>query len=148
MQRIADGFGTLVRDHLALARIEFIEDAKKVGGDAAQLAAFGPFLMLGYALLCVAGSLAIGLALGPIWGFLIVGVVNVLIGIVGLGLAMNKLKQRRVLGKTAEELRATSELLSAVTHGETPSPASSQQPLAPGAALHITPATPERPHGR
>lgn len=113
MQRIADGFGTLVRDHLALARIEAVEDAKSLGGDVARVAVFAPFLLLGYALLCVAASVAIGQALGMAWGFVIVAGVNLLVGGVGVGLGLSRLRQRRVLGETVAEIKATSSLLSA-----------------------------------
>ncbi len=112
MQRIVDGFATLVREHVALARLEFIEDAKAVGGDAARVAIFAPFLLVGYLLTCVAVGVFIGNAIGAGWGFLIVGALNLLVGGVGLMVALSHLRKRRVLGETVQEIRASAALLS------------------------------------
>lgn len=112
MQRIVDGFGTLVREHLNLARLELMGDAKALGGDAAKVAIFAPFLLVGYVLVCVALGVFVGQALGMGWGFLIVGGVNLLVGGIGVGRALSQLKTRQVLPETVEELRSSAALLS------------------------------------
>lgn len=141
MQRVADGFGTLVREHLALARIELIEDVKSVGGDSARVAAFTPFLLVGYLFVCIALAILIGQALGLGWAFLIVGVLNLLVGGVGVALGLGRLKHRRVLDDTVEELRATTALLGTVRQ---PAEAPPQKPAltkTPPSVVTVTPAS-------
>src|SRR4051812_19334444 len=53
-QRLVDGLQQLFREHLALARLEFREDIKKIIKDVAFSAAGVPLLFVGYILLMVA----------------------------------------------------------------------------------------------
>ncbi|NTX55318.1 phage holin family protein, partial [Myxococcus sp. CA039A] len=54
--RMADSFSRLVTQHLQLARLELAEDLKATGMNVAMIAAFVPFILVGYAFAC--GALA------------------------------------------------------------------------------------------
>src|SRR5437016_7125682 len=76
LQRLLDGVQSLMREHLALARLEVRDDIKRIARDAALSAAGVPLLLVGYALLMVAAGLALSLVL-PNWAaFGIVALVN------------------------------------------------------------------------
>jgi uncharacterized membrane protein YqjE len=113
LSQLADGIGKLVTQHLQLARIELTEDARALGIAAAKIAAFLPFVLVGYALLCVA--LAVGLAeVMPLWaGFLIVGGANVVGGALGLYLAAMSMKNRELLDQSRRALESTRALFTA-----------------------------------
>ena len=102
--RLTDGFSRLVTQHLTLARVELIEDARALGMDVALIAAFVPFILVGYAFLC--GALAAVLApwLGWAGALALVGAVNLVGGIVGILRAASRLKSLRVMDGTAAEL--------------------------------------------
>ncbi|NPC84124.1 phage holin family protein, partial [Pyxidicoccus fallax] len=74
--RMADGFSRLVTQHLQLARLELAEDIKATGLDVAMIAAFVPFILVGYAFVC--GALAAVLATWMGWAGALggVGLVN------------------------------------------------------------------------
>lgn len=118
---LADGFSKLVTQHLALARMELIEDVKVLGKNAGMIAAFVPFVLLGYALLMVALSalLAVNAGLGWAAGFGIVGGVHLVGGAIGIALAASKLKHRQVLDGSMEEIHKSAAVLSASTHSVT-----------------------------
>ena len=94
LAKLTDGFSRLVSDHLALAQAELKRDATAFGREAMKVAAFAPLLMVGYGFLCAA--LAAGLAsVLPLWAALLaVGLLNLLAGLAGTGLALQKLKTR------------------------------------------------------
>ncbi len=54
LQRLLDGLQTLIREHLALARVEAKEDLRAMGRDLLVSAAGIPALFAGYLLLMVA----------------------------------------------------------------------------------------------
>jgi hypothetical protein len=79
-RRLTDGIQRLIRDHLALVRTELRQDLKAAGRDIAFALLGVPSLLLGYALLMVALSLALAPSLGAAVAFAIVGAVNLLAG--------------------------------------------------------------------
>lgn len=113
VSRMADGMGKLVSQHLALAKLELAEDAKAVGGEVAKVAIFLPFVLLGYALLMVALSFVLARWLGLAGGFAVVGAVNLVGGAAAAGLAVSRLRGRKLLTGTVTELERTSERLTA-----------------------------------
>jgi hypothetical protein len=81
---LAQQTGTLVRDEVALARIEMTAKAKSAGRDAALVAGGGAIAMLGVMALMAALILVLAMAV-PLWvSALIVGLV---VSGVGLGIA-------------------------------------------------------------
>ena len=111
LARIADGLGTLVSEHFALARLELTEEAKAWGGALAKAAVFVPFVLLGYAFLCAALAAALARPLGLSWALFAVGMGNAVLGGIGLLVALGRLKQREPLEATVEELRQSASAL-------------------------------------
>src|SRR5687768_4239428 len=101
---LADGFSKLVTQHIALARMELTEDLKVLGMNAAKIAAFVPFVLLGYTFLMVAVSAWIATRLGWAAGFAIVGGAHVVIGGIGIAIAASRLKGRQVLDASMNEI--------------------------------------------
>ena len=75
LHQMTEQVTTLVRDELALARIELVEKGKRAGTGAGLLGAAGVIAMYGLGALFVAGGAALALVL-PVWlAALIVAVV-------------------------------------------------------------------------
>lgn len=80
LKRIADGVQRLVREHLALARMELRQDLRVAGRDAALAIAGVPLVLVGWALLMGGVAVALSGALGLAGALCLVGGVNVLAG--------------------------------------------------------------------
>lgn len=102
--RLTDGFSKLVTQHLTLARVELMEDARVMGLDVALIAAFVPFVLVGYFFLC--GALAVVLAPWVGWAgsLALVGAVNLVGGVLGIARVAMRLKSHRVMDGTTQEL--------------------------------------------
>jgi uncharacterized membrane protein YqjE len=111
--RMADGFSRLVTQHLQLARLELAEDVKATGLDVAMIAAFVPFILVGYAFVC--GALAAVLSTWLGWAGALggVGLINLAGGIGGALWAVKRLQARRVMDDSTSEL---SRSMAALTH--------------------------------
>jgi uncharacterized membrane protein YqjE len=127
--RMADGFSRLVTQHLQLARMELVEDAKAMGLSVASLAVFVPFVLVGYFFLC--GALAVVLApwLGYAGGLAAVGAANLVGGGIGIYGAIQRLRTRNLMDGTAQELNRSVAALAAA-------------PQAPAPTAQATPASP------
>jgi uncharacterized membrane protein YqjE len=106
LQRLLDGLQTLIREHLALARVEIKDDLRSMARDGAVGAAGVPALAAGYLLMMIAIAYLLALWL-PIWAaFGIVALINL-----GVGAAMSLaglrkvMRQRPGLHRTSEELK-------------------------------------------
>jgi len=118
LNRLIDGFQTLVREHLALAKVELKDDLKRMGRSLLLCAAGLPALLAGYLLLNVAVALLLALAI-PGWAaFGIVALLN--LG-AGSALTLHFVKKAREtpisLGSTSTELRRDREMLSSLKNG-------------------------------
>ena len=102
--RMADGFSRLVSQHITLARMELAEDAKAMGRDAARIAVFVPFVLVGYVFVCGALAAAIAPWLGWAGALGAVGAVNLVGGGIGIMGAVSRLKSRQVMDNTSQEL--------------------------------------------
>jgi hypothetical protein len=109
--RMTDGFSKLVTQHLALARMELMDDARAVGTDVARIAAFVPFVLVGYAFLCAALSAFLARWIGWDGALAVVGAVNLVGGGLGIARAASRLKAHRVMDDTTEELNRSVEVL-------------------------------------
>ncbi len=129
--RLTEGFSKLVTQHLTLARVELIEDARSMGMDVALIAAFVPFILVGYSLLC--GALVALLApwLGWPGALALVGALNLIGGIVGVTRAAGRLKSLRVMDGTPAELNRSVTALAPV-------------PASPAPSIPLPPETPPR----
>lgn len=106
-----DALSDLVARHIELARVELKEDAQVLGTQVAKIAAFMPLLVVGYGLFCLAAALFLRRYLPIDAAFFVVAATNFAVGGIGILLALRKLKQRRVLMTTLEELRTTAVVL-------------------------------------
>ncbi|QSQ27745.1 phage holin family protein [Pyxidicoccus parkwayensis] len=102
--RMADGFSRLVTQHLQLARLELAEDVKATGLDVAMIAAFVPFILVGYAFVCGAIAALLSTWLGWAGALGAVGLVNLAGGAGGALWAVKRLKERRVMNDSTDEL--------------------------------------------
>jgi uncharacterized membrane protein YqjE len=111
--RMADGFSRLVTQHLQLARLELAEDVKATGLDVAMIAAFVPFILVGYAFVC--GALAAVLSTWLGWAGALggVGLLNLAGGAGGAFWAVKRLQSRRVMDDSSSELARS---MAALTH--------------------------------
>ncbi|SEM00232.1 Putative Holin-X, holin superfamily III [Stigmatella aurantiaca] len=128
--RMADGFSRLVSQHLTLARMEMAEDAKAMGKDVARIAAFVPFILVGYLFVC--GALAAVLArwLGVAGALVTVGVLNLIGGGIGIHRAISRLQGRQVMDDSAQELsRSVAALGGPGTQDTEASPAAASRPM-------------------
>ena len=83
LRELVDAFSELVAQHLRLARMELAADARFVGLRVGVIAALAPLILVGYGFLCVALALTLRRVMAADLAFLIVGVLNLLIGGVG-----------------------------------------------------------------
>ncbi len=111
LSQLADGLGKLVTHHLQLLRLELTDDARVIGGNAARIAAFVPFVLVGYALLCVALAVFLSGRLGLDGALALVGGVNLLGGAAGIVWAGRKIRARSPLSKSLAELEASAAAL-------------------------------------
>jgi uncharacterized membrane protein YqjE len=107
LRALIDAFSELMAQHIKLARVELKEDAKKLGTQAGKIAAFTPLILVGYILLCVAASLFLTRFVPADAAFLIVAGINLVVGGVGIFLAVRKLRSTKVMDETKAELQTT-----------------------------------------
>jgi hypothetical protein len=113
--KLTDGFSTLVTQHIALAKMELAQDARVVGGELGRMAAFVPFLIVGYALLCGALAVMLGTWLGLAGGLAAVGAANVIGGGLGIYHALQRLRSRSVMDGTLQEFTRSAAAISQET---------------------------------
>jgi len=113
LTNIADGFGRLVSEHIALARMELKEDAAALAKALRLTVTFFALVLIGYVFLCsalvavlAAESMSLAAALA------IVGGGNLLLGAVGASLALRRFAKRPVMRETFEQLDRSAASLS------------------------------------
>jgi uncharacterized membrane protein YqjE len=161
LNRLIDGFQTLVREHLALAKIELKEDLNRMARSLILSAAGVPALVAGYMLLNIAIALLLATVMASWAAFGIVALVNL-----GAGAALTvvfgkKAKETRIkLSETESELRRNREMFSGLKArpeppSPTPPPAAGMRPPAPSwspapsaAAAAPSNGDPARPAGK
>jgi hypothetical protein len=99
-----------VSQHIALAKLELGQTAKRTGLGVAQIAAFAPLVLVGYAFLNAALALLLGRWLPLAGAVALVGLLNVIVGLVGVALAARSFR-RPVLDDSVVELERTVETL-------------------------------------
>jgi uncharacterized membrane protein YqjE len=120
--RMADGFSRLVTQHVALARLELSEDARQMGAGLGRIAAFVPFVLTGYALVCAALAVLLARWVGLPGALALVGLANLVGGGLGLARALRHMKSVKVMHGTQEELNRSAAALSAPARGPTEHP--------------------------
>ncbi|WP_306818501.1 phage holin family protein [Archangium lipolyticum] len=112
--RLTDVFSKLVTQHLTLARVELMDDARLMGSDVARIAAFVPFVLVGYFFVCGALSALLARWLGWTGALALVGVANLVGGGLGIARAATRLKSFRLMDNTTEELNRSVAVLAQV----------------------------------
>jgi uncharacterized membrane protein YqjE len=132
LNRLIDGFQTLVREHLALAKVELKDDLRRMGRSLVLSAAGVPALLAGYLLLNVAIALLLALAI-PSWAaFGIVAVMNLGAGAALTAHFVKKARETSIsLGSTGTELRRDREILSRIANGAGSSPSAAVETVPP-----------------
>ena len=143
MHRLLDGLQTLIREHLALARVELKQDLRTMGRDLATGAAGLPPLAAGFLLLMFAIASLLSLWI-PAWAaFGIVALVNLAAGgaITWSG-SRSIARDRSEMPCTAEEIRRDREWMAALKHEARGNSASARATGAlspPGSRPDVTP---------
>jgi uncharacterized membrane protein YqjE len=108
--QLASELGHLVSQHIALAKLELGETARRTGLGVAQIAAFAPLVLVGYAFLNAALALLLGRWLSLAGAVALVGLLNVVGGLLGVLLGARAFR-RGALHDTALELERTMNVL-------------------------------------
>jgi len=106
LAQLAHELGNLVSQHIALAKLELGETARRTGLGVAQIAACAPLVLVGYAFLNAALALALGRWLSLPGAVALVGLLNVAGGVLGVVLAARSFR-RPALGDSVHELERT-----------------------------------------
>lgn len=120
IRELVDGISELTAQHIRLARVELAEDARFVGVRVGLIAALAPLILVGYGFLCVALALTLRRVMPADLAFLLVGLLNLAIGVIGIARVAKQLQGKKMLGATISELETTSAV---VLHREPPPPA-------------------------
>lgn len=112
LSKMADGFSKLVSQHIALLKLELEQDARAVGGELGRMAAFVPFVLTGYLLLCGAVAVVLSRWIGMAGGLAVMGAANAIGGAVGITRALARLRARQFnLGGSIEEFTRSAQAL-------------------------------------
>lgn len=107
-----DSFGDLVALHIALTRAELARDAGRVASDLVPMGVGAVLMVMGYLMLCIAAGAGLGFYIGPVGGFAIIGMANVLLG--GLALQRSAMRLSRPIElelSTGAEVRQSARAL-------------------------------------
>ena len=111
LRDLVDSFSELTAQHIRLARVELAEDTKFIGMRVGVIAALAPMIVVGYGFLCIALAFALQRVIAVDLSFLLVGLLNLILGGVGISKAVKELQSRPVMDETLSELDATSTLV-------------------------------------
>lgn len=111
LRELVDAFSDLVAQHVRLARLELAQDARFIGVRVGVIALLAPLFLVGWGFLCVALALAIHRALSADVAFLIVGLLNLVLGGVGIGVAAKSLAGRKVMDASLTELETSAAII-------------------------------------
>jgi len=120
VRETADGLGHLIADHIKLARVEMVADAKEYGRRMAVLAAAGAVVVVGYLFAWIAAAIALGRVIGSAAAFLAVALVHLVAGAVAFVVVGRKLKDARVMDETVSEVGRSVATLRAQVAGAEP----------------------------
>ncbi len=110
--QLAHDLGHLVAQHVALAKLELGASARRAGIGVASIAAFAPLVLVGYGFLNGALALALGRWMPLAGAVAVVGLLNIVLGVVGVVIAARAFR-RPVLDDSVLELERTAQALAA-----------------------------------
>lgn len=105
IRETVDGLRDLIADHIKLARLELVADAKNYGRGVAVLAVAGLVLAIGYVFGLIAGALELALLWGTPLAFAAVAGLNLVVGAVALAWALAKMRRTRLMHDTVAEAK-------------------------------------------
>jgi uncharacterized membrane protein YqjE len=111
LRELVDSFSDLVAQHVRLARLELAQDARFIGVRVGFIALLAPLFLVGWGFLCVALALAIHRSLSADVAFLIVGLLNLVLGGVGIGFAAKSLAGHKVMDASLHELESSTSII-------------------------------------
>jgi len=111
LRELVDAFSDLVAQHVRLARLELAQDARFIGVRVGVIALLAPLFLVGWGFLCVALALAIHRTLSADVAFLIVGLLNLVLGGVGIGFAAKSLSTHKVMDASLSELESSTAII-------------------------------------
>ena len=111
LHELVDAFAKLVAQHVRLARMELSDDARFIGARVGVIAALAPLILVGYGFLCVALALTLRRVMAADLAFLLVGLLNLAVGVVGISRAAKQLSGRKVLDASMEEFEASRSMI-------------------------------------
>jgi len=105
IRETVDGLRDLIADHIKLARIELVADAKSYGRGVAVLAVAALVLAIGY----VFGLIAAALALGRVWGapqaFVAVAALHLVAGGIAVVWSVGRMRRTHPMHDTVVEAK-------------------------------------------
>jgi len=104
--QLAGELSNLVSQHIALAKLELGATARRTGTGVAQIAACAPLILVGYAFLNAAAALALARWMPLAAAVALVGLLNVLVGAMGVALAARSFR-RPAMDDSVTELERT-----------------------------------------
>jgi len=113
VKETADGFGHLIAEHVKLARLELVADAKASGRKVAVIALIVPVLFIGYGLAAVGLAVLLSRWLGTAGAFFAVGGAHVVLGGVAIAIAANRLHRMQSLRESVHEVNRSVEAITA-----------------------------------
>lgn len=108
---LVDAFSELVTQHVRLAQLELKQDARFVGMRVGVIAVFAPLILVGYCFLCIGLALALRRFVGDELAFVLVGVLNLVIAAIGIGVAGRQLSNHKMMTATQLELQTSSAMV-------------------------------------
>ena len=107
IRETVDGLRDLIADHIKLARLELVADAKTYGRSVAVLVVAGLVLAIGY----VFALIAVALGLTRLWGaplaFGAVAALHLLVGGIAVVWAVGKMRRTRPMHDTVVEAKGS-----------------------------------------
>jgi uncharacterized membrane protein YqjE len=105
IRETVDGLRDLIADHIKLARLELVADAKTYGRGVAVLAVAGLVLAIGYIFGLVAGALALARIWGTPLAFAAVAGLHLIVGGIAVAWAIGKIQRTRLMHDTVVEAK-------------------------------------------
>lgn len=117
----------LIAEHVRLAKLELKEDARYVGVRVGLIAALAPLILVGWGFLCAALAMTLTRVMAADLALLIVGALNLAIGLGGIAIAGSQLGKLKAMAATQVEFEATREI---IVHRQASPPSATERPEA------------------
>jgi hypothetical protein len=112
VRETADGLGRLIADHIKLARLEIVADAKSYARETTVLLVGVVVALIGYGFAWVAAALGLSRLIGAPLAFAFVAVLHLVAGGIALAVASRRMKRKRLMQETASEVNRSVNALS------------------------------------